>query len=147
MLIQTRAFGDIEIQEDQFIDFPQGLPGFEQLRTFTLIAIDPELPFSYLQSVEEANVSFLVVDPFVFFPDYEFDLPESVQLELDIRRPEDIQVWSIATVQGNLQEATVNLLGPIVINLASGKGKQVILHNTEYQVRHKLPLEEPTKEG
>jgi flagellar assembly factor FliW len=37
MQIKSPLFGSAEIAEDKIIEFPSGLPGFEQCRRFTLL--------------------------------------------------------------------------------------------------------------
>lgn len=65
--VETVLFGEIEIRDDQIIRFPGGIPGFEDHEKFTIIEPDPSVPFSYLQSIEDQELHFILADPFVFF--------------------------------------------------------------------------------
>lgn len=75
-------------------------------------------------------------DPFVFYPTYEFQLPESDKEELEIA--DLVNVRCMVTIKEELESSTVNLLAPIVLNPVKRSGKQVVLHNSNYQTRHGL---------
>ncbi len=136
--VETVLFGEIEIRDDQIIRFPGGIPGFEDHEKFTIIEPDPSVPFSYLQSIEDQELHFILADPFVFFKSYEFEVPRGVQEEIEIDNPEVLAIKSIVSVQDKLEEATANLLAPIVINTKKMLAKQVVLHDTVYTTKHKL---------
>lgn len=138
MQVDTSRFGLVEYEEENTIRFPHGLPGFEDLHTYVWLHPDPELPISYLQCVDDGHVSFIVIDPFLVLPSYEFELSESVKKELQLTKPEDVTILVIVTVKGDIREATVNLKAPLVINKKERIGKQVILHDYPYQMKHPL---------
>ncbi|MGN7381502.1 flagellar assembly protein FliW [Paenibacillus sp. SAFN-117] len=138
MKLSTVRLGELEIQEDQLIYFKQGLPGFEHLRQFVILQPDEQIPFSYLQSVEDGNISFIIADPFMFYPEYSFELPESTREELEIEDEKVVQVAAIISVREQLESATINLQAPLVINTAQKLGKQVILHDSAYKPKHAL---------
>ncbi|MDQ1911280.1 flagellar assembly protein FliW [Paenibacillus sp. GD4] len=138
MKCNTLHFGEIEISKEQLLDFPQGLPGFEEYNQFALLQFEEEQPFAYLQSVDNSNISFVVAPPFFFFVDYEFDLTESIKDELHIRSESDVMVLGIITVHHESFEATMNLLAPIIVNPNAKRAKQIILHNTDYRTKHPL---------
>lgn len=138
MKIQSTRFGELDVAEQQLIKFPQGIPGFQDEKAFVLILQDTESPFSFLQSTTEANLTFLLVDPFAFFSDYEFVLEDKIAEELELSQENPPRVFLIATVKKKLPDMTVNLLAPLLINGVNRTGKQVILDNTEYSISHKL---------
>lgn len=144
MNIESSRLGRIEIDEEKVLHFPKGVPGFEQLFYYAVVVLEKFAPFSFLQSVKGEDVSFIVVDPFQFFQQYEFDLCESDEKELDIAEPQDISVWVMVSIQGELKDATVNLQAPIVINHRVRKGKQVILSDARYDTKHRLFAVEET---
>ncbi|NHN33868.1 flagellar assembly protein FliW [Paenibacillus agricola] len=148
MEISTVRFGEIEIQDTEVITFSQGLPGFEQLQQYVIIKPNLELPFSFLQSVEDGEVAFIVVSPFVFYPAYEFDISEDAKQELAIKEETDVLVWNIVSIRDNLEDATINLLAPIIVNNKDLLGKQIILQGTNYTVKQKLiSVQQPVVEG
>jgi flagellar assembly factor FliW len=140
MNISTLFFGELEVEEKDIITFIQGVPGFEDLTRYMWIQAEENIPFLYLQSLEKGELSFLVTNPFLFFKEYDFQLPEFAQDELLIEQPEDVEVWSIVTVNEDYTKATVNLLAPIIVNTKNQTAKQVILNDTEYKVKHELVL-------
>ena len=136
--IQTLRFGEIEVKASDIVRFPEGLPGFEELISFVIVKPDPEIPFSFLQSVEDGERAFIIVSPFVFYPDYEFHITDEVERELGFESEQDVLVWNIVSIRESLEDATINLLAPVLLNAKKGLGKQVILHGTDYRVKHKL---------
>ena len=138
MKIESTRFGKLEVEEEKILNFPHGMPGFPEEKAFVHLPYDVESPFSFLQSTTEANLSFLLVDPFTFFPDYEFTLDDEVAEELDLSQENPPQVYLIATVKDKLLEMTVNQLAPLVMNGLNRTGRQVILDRPEYSIRHKL---------
>jgi flagellar assembly factor FliW len=148
MLINTVRFGEIEIQDTEIISFPQGIPGFEQLHQFVIIKPNLELPFSFLQSMEDGDVAFIIASPFVFYPGYEFEISEDTKQELAINEEADVLVWNIVSIREGLEDATINLLAPVIINNRDLLGKQIILQGTDYRVKHMLiTIEQPVVEG
>ncbi|WP_284643217.1 flagellar assembly protein FliW [Paenibacillus silviterrae] len=136
--INTSSLGEMTITEEQIINFPEGIPGFVELHRFTLLPIDPELPFAYLQSVDEEMIHFIVVNPFHIYPLYDIHLDHEIQEELEIEAPEDVEVWSILTIRDSFDTATVNLMAPVIINSKKRSGKQIVLHQSNYTTRHML---------
>jgi len=125
------------------ITFREGLLGFSKAHRFTLLKT--EAPgFFWLQSLDEESLAFLLVDPFDFFDDYSVELEPADVTALGASRLNDVAVFGIVTLPSEPEEdCTVNLLGPIVINLEEGIGRQVVLHDSPYGVRAILDLERP----
>src|SRR5690554_4086507 len=102
MKIESTRFGTIEITEEDILHFPLGIPGFLHEKEFVLLPHGEDSPFSFLQSVNEPNLSFLLVEPFAFFQDYEFRLDDSVVKEMELTEDNPPQVLVIATVKENI---------------------------------------------
>ncbi|WP_058300363.1 flagellar assembly protein FliW [Gorillibacterium timonense] len=136
--ITTAACGAVEVEEKDILTFPHGVPGFDNLHRFILVQPDPEIPFSYLQAVDEPELAFVVANPFTFFRDYEFDLSAADQIDLEVEREDQLLVFVILTIGDNLQEATANLFAPIVINWELKQGKQIALYDAAYTTKHRL---------
>lgn len=126
-------WGEVEVQEKDIYQFPKGLPGFEEETEFAVIPW-ADTPFSYLQSVREKDLSFLLVSPFTFVTDYSFELSDMDKEELEIA--EQVSVYSLVTIHSQANKSTMNLLAPVVLNLEKRLGKQVILHQSIYETRH-----------
>ena len=138
MIIQSTRFGPLEIAETDIINFPHGIPGFPDEKTFAAVVSDPDSPFSFLQSTTEANLTFLLADPFTFFNDYEFTLDDEVARELGVSPEKPPQIFIIATVKEKLENMTVNLLAPLVINGQGRIGRQIVLDKSDYGTRQPL---------
>jgi len=137
MKLNTKNFGQLDIHEEQIISFPEGIPGFEEERQFVIVNNEDEQnPFHWLQSVNNPNLAFVIVNPFIIFSDYTIDLPETVQDRLKIKDEKDVAVYSIVVVPEDIKKMTANLLGPIIINVRERLGKQVILNDSRYTTKH-----------
>lgn len=132
MKIQTSMWGEIEVQEEVIYSFSKGLPGFDDEHQFALIPWE-DTPFLYLQSLQQSELSFLLVNPFLFSPGYSFELPEADREELEIR--DQVEVYSMVTIHTQVNRSTMNLLAPVVLNPENRTGKQVVLHQSGYETR------------
>lgn len=145
MDIKTKQFGTIQISEDNILTFEDGIPGFEGLKRYAEIENeDTENPLHWLQSVDDENLSFIIVNPFLLLPDYEFKLDDTITSELDIKEPAEVLVFSIVVIPENPQEMRINLRAPIIINVRNKRGAQYILDDNRYSVKNNL-LEEIKK--
>lgn len=145
MLLKTKNFGEINIEEDKILTFPEGIPGFEELTKYVIIQNpDESMPFQWLQSLENGELTFVIINPFIFKSDYDFQIPQHIVEKLDIKQPEDINVFNIVIIPEDIGKMTANLQAPIIINTKNNKGKQIILDNTNYQTKHYI-LEEIKK--
>lgn len=144
---KTAYLGEIEIPAHKQIVFPDGLPGLPDRTRFAVLFDEESLPFYYLQSLEDAELCFLTIDPFVFFPDYDFELPEAVVRQLAITSPEDVTVRNIVVVGDDFKQSTVNMQAPVVINTRKGLGRQVILNHPVYRVKQALFAEQQLEGG
>ena len=138
MLIHTINFGDLEVPEDKVIAFKEGIPGFPQIHRFTFLEFDDLKPFQYLQSLDDPPIALLVINPFLVDPAYQFRLAPSDMEDIQSADPAGVAVYAVATVPANPEEATLNLMAPIVVNEAVRCGKQVILHDSDHSVKHPL---------
>jgi len=117
--------------------FEEGIPGFPDLQFYRLIQEEADSPFFSLQSIEDEQVGFWVVNPFIFFKEYEFVLHDSVKSLLHIKEETPVAVVNIVTIRQGGQ-VTVNLKAPIVINQENRMARQVILNDENYSVRQPL---------
>lgn len=148
MQVKTTRFGTIEINEADIITFNDGLPGFPDDHQFVIIPYDEESPFVYLQSATENYLAFIMANPFLFFPDYEFEIDEDNMKELDIKTDKDIAVYAMITVpKQDINEITANLVAPVVINIHTRQAKQTVLEKSQYQTKHKLFPQNVSPEG
>ncbi len=140
MQIVTGRFGRLEVSPEEVFFFPEGLLGFEQLRNYIFVEVQGNPAFKWLQSLEDAEVAFLLVDPFLFVPGYEVNLGEGVEQKLKIGKREEVLVYTTVTIPRDrgVEEATTNLLGPIIVNIRKRLGLQLVLENTVFKTKYKL---------
>jgi len=137
--VHTSRFGTVEVDEDKMIRFPEGLLGFPQQKEYVLLDHKPGSPFHWLQAVDVPELAFIMTDPFLFKRDYLRDLSSEEEAHFASEPEEEIAVFALVTIPpGQAEKATINLLGPLVIDLKSRNGRQVILANTRYTHRHPL---------
>lgn len=142
MKLSTKHFGEIEVSRDKIITFSQGLIAFEEKKQFLIINNEEEnLPFVWLQSVDDPNLTFVIMNPFIFKKDYDFKLSQEIVEELDIKEEKDVAVFSIVVVPADINKMTANLLAPLVINERNKKGKQVVLNDKRYTTKHLIKEE------
>ena len=136
--IRTTRYGEMEtiqISEDAVLAFPEGVPGFERHRRFALLDDSKLAPFSWLQSLHDPLVGFLVVDPGMLMPDYEFDISDPDVELLDLDDPSAARVLSILVVPENVHAMTANLQAPLIVNPRKRIAKQVILTDERFPLR------------
>ncbi|MGE7950574.1 flagellar assembly protein FliW [Lysinibacillus xylanilyticus] len=139
MKITTKFLGEVEIVEKDILTFEQGLLGLENHKRFVLLPISEEHPLALLQSVEQVEIGFVVAYPFSFKKDYSFDLSEEDLEQLQIENEEDVITYAIVTMKETLQDSTINLLAPLVINMDEKCGKQIVLQdNKSYPLRYPM---------
>ena len=123
------------------ITFPAGLPGFPHAHRFELAPWGPAgSPFLLLSSTEDPDVGFVVVAPWVFYPEYEFELDSGTAERLALGAAEDAVVFTVVTLRERTEDSTVNLLGPIVVNRFTHEAAQVVLPAAAYSVRAPLVI-------
>ena len=144
MEIQTSRFGTLVVEDDRVMTFPNGLLGFPNRSRFALIQTGSENYFFWLQSVDDANLAFVVTDPVIFFKDYEVPMREETLGDLEFSDLKFAQVFVICNKIGDW--LTGNLLGPIIVNSESRIAQQVVLTEKKWTTRQpllRLASEEP----
>lgn len=119
----------------------KGLVGFPDENEFELLVNTEERPFMWIRSTKNHKLGFVVLEPAQFLTDYEIEIADDDAEELGITSFDDALVLNIVTIRGeeNLESATANLVGPIVMNRNSQVGKQVIVSNhMKYSTKHPI---------
>lgn len=139
MNIETKYSGETEINEGNIIQFDQGLPSFEEERSFILLPFSEESsPFYILQSTTTPGLALVIMTPFSFFSDYEVKLSDQTLEALEIENEQEVALFVVLTLKDTLDESTANLRGPIVLNTTKKKGKQIVLNESNYHTKHAL---------
>ncbi|MFM7109405.1 MAG: flagellar assembly protein FliW [Planctomycetaceae bacterium] len=143
MRITTTRFGQIDVAAGDLIRFPAGLPGLEDCREWALLADAANDAVGWLQSTTRGDVALAVVSPRRFVPDYRVRIPRS---ELQPLGLVDIRDAQVVVVAGRTDTTiTLNLKAPIVINVETRTGRQVVASG-DLPLRHEvLPGLPPVK--
>lgn len=136
MKVFTTRFGDLDVAEEEIINFPEGILGFEETRKYIVLKMEEGNPLMWLQSLEESALAFVMIRPFEFNPAYTIDLSDKDNEMLKLEKPEDCDVFAIVVIPENPADMTANLQGPVVINVSKKIGKQVISNNPKHKIRH-----------
>lgn len=138
MTIATRDFGNIDISEDGILTFTLPILGFEEQKQFVIL-YDDEMgdALGWLQSVDDRDVCFIIIDPRTVFDTYKPNVSSSILNKLGLDKQEDAVLRNLVVFPTQTGEATVNLKSPLVINPAKKLAAQVILEQ-DYSVRTPL---------
>lgn len=146
MRVKTKVFGEIEITDDKIITFPGGIIGFPDLKSFTLLHDEERgtrAGIRWLQSLDEPNFALPVMDPLVVKEDYDPEVEDELLKEIGNITEDNLLVLVTVRVPSDLTQMTVNLQGPILINVDEKKGCQVIVDADKFPV--KFPIYEILK--
>lgn len=138
MIFESKLHGKIEYLEENIITLERELLGFEALKKFVLVDFKEYEPFKLFHSLEDDETGLIVVSPFEFFSEYEINLSEDLIERLQIKRPEDVMIFTTVNLNSDIQKVTTNLRAPIVINASNKMGEQIILENLEYNIKQPL---------
>ena len=137
---ETKPNKEVWIKPMEF-ELPAGLIGFPDVTKYELLVNEEELPFMWIRSVEHHELGFVVIEPSEILNDYEIELPYDDVEKLAIAKEEDALILNIVTIKdgASLDDATVNLIGPLVLNRQTMVGKQIIVQNyMSLSARHSL---------
>lgn len=135
--IKTRDFGELTVNEEDTINFTCGMYGFDEYTKYVILKDGPDDDIMYLQSIENTDLSFVLIDPYLIFNSYEPNLNEEDLNELNVKTEAELKFIVIAIIKEEIKDSVVNLKSPIAINPNTKAAKQVILQNS-YPLRHNI---------
>jgi len=152
MRINTRVFGEVDIEESKVIHFVNGIIGFPELTDFALIHDSEKegaAAVRWLQSMQEPAFAMPVMDPLAVKADYNPEVEDELLKPLGNWTPEDILVLVTMSVPSDITKMTVNLQAPIIVNAEEKKACQIIVDTDKYPVRFPIYdiLNDMKKEG
>ncbi|NIA29995.1 MAG: flagellar assembly protein FliW [Actinobacteria bacterium] len=137
-MVFSPVLGEISYQEDEVVLFPEGLIGFENRRRFIIKTKDGFEPFHWLLCLDEPSLLLPVIDPFLIMEDYRPGPSGNELQSIGIENNDDARFLAVVTVGQSVDQVSVNLRGPIVINKTRNLGKQIILMESRYLVKHPI---------
>ena len=141
MKVNTRVFGEIDIEEEKILTFPAGIIGFPELTQFTLIHDEEKgtgAGIRWLQSLQETGFAMPVMDPLVVKPDYNPEVNDELLEPAGNITAENMLVRVTVSVPTDVKLMTVNLRGPIIINADEKKACQIIVDGDDYAVKYPI---------
>ncbi|MFQ5502780.1 MAG: flagellar assembly protein FliW [Phycisphaerae bacterium] len=148
MMIETSRFGGIEVDDQRFLNFSKGLVGFPDDREFALIQTGPDSAFYWMQAVHRPELAFVVCDPRLFVQDYRISIKSDDLNQIGLSDTSGSQVFVVVNKVDEM--LTGNLQGPLIINVATRVGKQLVLSDKRFSTRHplmKLPDQQVGREA
>lgn len=138
----------LRILHEKVIRFNGSILGFEEFDEFVVTVVEEDSPYVYLQSLQDENIGFLVALPFVFYPEYTFEIDDKDKALIELKSQEEVAVLNTVTIREPYTKSTVNLLAPLVINISTGKARQVVLPpKSNYGTKEPLFKEAPLESG
>lgn len=138
MEIISPIHGKIEYEENEILTFEKGIPGFQNLKKFVIKEVSNESPFNIMQSVEDKDIGFILISPFLVNDKYEIKLKDEIIKFLNIEESKDVLLYTIVNLKEKIEDITTNLKAPLVINLKNRKCEQYILDTEKYKIREKV---------
>lgn len=136
MKLVTKRFGTIEVDDDNVLDVPAGIPGFPELRRVTLLAasgMEADLPLFWMQDLDDGDLAFLCLVPWGAFPEYDLEFDA---VELGVADEGDVRILNLITVRRDASGATMsaNLRAPLIVDVRNQRLHQVILGDSRWSV-------------
>jgi len=145
-VLETINFGPIAFERESILEFPRGLPGFEECRQFVAVQVPGTEPLVFLQSLEQARLCFTTMPVQSVDEDYRLRVTDEdlALVELPAGRHPNIgqDVLCLAVLSLRETGPTANLLAPLVVNLTNRKGVQAVAPESDYSHQHPLLAQE-----
>ena len=127
---------------------PLGLIGFKEFTRAELLYVPDHLPFLWMKLHRGTDsVHFIVIEPGGLVADYAPELFDADAAALELNDPSEAMLLNIVTLrQHNPLDATINLIGPVVVNRRTRLGRQLVIANYSRYSAH-WPLVEPVMPG
>jgi len=130
----------LEINDENIINFEYGLPGFEDLKKFTIVDIEDYNPFLLLHSIEDHNIAMIVLNAGMLDLEENLNIPEDKLKELSNKDDNEVGVFLILKVIDEDKNLTANTKAPVVINFQNQKGRQIILDNENLSMDYPITV-------
>ncbi|MEX0830864.1 MAG: flagellar assembly protein FliW [Nitrospirales bacterium] len=131
MTIETGRFGKIEVSEETLLRFPSGLVGFPAIQEFVVLDVAEDCQYQWFQAIKEPDLAFVIIDVHLLDQKFKAEVSDEGLSELEITSSDPILILAVVTIPaGEPDQATANLRAPLVVNLRTRRGKQLILHES-----------------
>ena len=140
MLVKTKFFGEVDLPEEKIITFDRGLIGLENYKKFTILydCEKEETNISWFQSVDDAAFAMPVIKPWLVKENYNPIVEDELLQDLGELTEENLVILLTVTIPEQIEQMSVNLKAPLIINADTRKGAQIIVENQDYEVKYKV---------
>ena len=142
----TQNFGRISYDTAATLEFPVGLPGFEQRRLFLALSFPDSKPLIFLQNLEDGGLCFPTMPVLAVDPQYRLEIGPEDRACIGFTPGEAVrigqEVLCLAILSLREEGPTANLLAPVVVNLVSRQAVQAVAPNSHYSHQHVLVPDE-----
>lgn len=139
MNINAKYFGEVSYEKNDIIHIMNGLFGFESYTDYLPLSFYEENDSMLsLQCLEDEELSFILMNPFMICPNYDPRLSKQDLSELGADSLEDISFYVVSVIKEPANQSTVNLRAPLAVNALNRRAKQVMLEQPEYTFRHSI---------
>ena len=138
--METTKFGTIQIEEEKIITMPAGMPGFPGRKRFIILDREESRPFYWYQCVDDPALAFVIINPYLFKPDYSVDLkPTLKKMSWEADGEESSELYVVVNASnGAPDKITANLMSPLLINIRRCEAVQMVIHNNLYSHKHSI---------
>ncbi len=138
MRVMTSRFGEVELSQDDILEFSEGLLGFGQLRRFIVLDDPNDEIFAWLQSCENPDIAFPILEPELFAPTYSIEISKGDLEALHLDKQKDGRMFNIITIPQDPTLMTANMKAPILINIKKRLARQCVLQDNNLQIREPI---------
>jgi flagellar assembly factor FliW len=135
---QTMRFGEFAYREEDIIHLPEGLVGMPDLHNWLILEMGDDLPMKWFQSLDRGDFGFPVSQPAFFADTYDIAISPASHPILKGTEGEWLAVLIITTIHPGGTRITGNLLAPLVVNVDTRRGLQMIMDDPDLSVQQEM---------
>jgi flagellar assembly factor FliW len=133
-----RQFVAMPVKTENVFRFPAGIPAFEDVKEFVFLCKPDTQPFVFMQALPPAELVFVCIDPFLIYPGYAPRIGAADTRTLRLNSPGDALLFNICTITPDARDITANMQAPIIINIRTCIGKQILCDDQDYPIRYRI---------
>lgn len=135
MKVKTTRFGELKVEKEDVLSFPDGILGFENLTKFFVVDPGDATFIMWLQSAEDESVAFPIIEPKIFKPTYSIKLLPAELNSLQLTNLDHARIYCILTIPQDVTKMSANLKAPVIINNQLKMARQIVLQDSKLSVR------------
>ncbi len=138
MDLETSRFGRVQYDQEDVIEFPEGILGFGHIKKYIMVEDPHDEVFIWLQSCDSSDVAFPILEPELFSSSYSVELNRHELEAIQIKTVGEARIFNIVTIPENPTQMTANLKAPIVVNVKNRIARQCVLQDNDLAIREPI---------